>query len=231
MRARNVKPGLFANEVLADTDAYTVLTFIGLWSLADREGRLEDRVRRIHLQLHALRGDLDETEKALKTLNDQGHIVRYQVGNERYIQVVNFRKHQRPHVREAASTIPPFDPAPAKDEPGTDQGNALVQPRCSDSGFSDSGFGSPLNPENGSSDSGLGSPLNADPGIPPAAPRHAEPEPECERAEEIEKAKKVIREPKHQKFTDHDLATVANVPVAVIREAKQQIRQSTRRVQ
>ena len=46
-RARNIKPGFFKNEFLAEMPCEVRLLFIGLWTLADREGRLEDRPKRI----------------------------------------------------------------------------------------------------------------------------------------------------------------------------------------
>ena len=49
-RARNVKPGLMANERLAELPAIARLLFVYLWVLADREGRLEDRPKRIAAQ-------------------------------------------------------------------------------------------------------------------------------------------------------------------------------------
>ena len=51
MRARNIKPGFFENEELADLPPLTRLLYIGLWLLADREGRLENRPRRIKAQI------------------------------------------------------------------------------------------------------------------------------------------------------------------------------------
>jgi len=43
MRSRNIKPGFFMNELLPEIELLGRLLFIGLWLLADREGRLEDR--------------------------------------------------------------------------------------------------------------------------------------------------------------------------------------------
>ena len=43
MRARNIKPGFFKNDALAELDFAGRLLFIGLWGIADRAGRLEDR--------------------------------------------------------------------------------------------------------------------------------------------------------------------------------------------
>jgi len=42
-------------------------------------------------------------------LAERGFIQRYQVNGERFIQVVNFTKHQNPHVKESASSIPAPD--------------------------------------------------------------------------------------------------------------------------
>ena len=50
-RARNIKPGFFDNETLGELPALTRLLFIGLWCLADREGRLQDRPKRIKKEL------------------------------------------------------------------------------------------------------------------------------------------------------------------------------------
>ena len=43
MRTRLLKPGFFMNEELARLPVRARLLFAGLWCLADREGRLEDR--------------------------------------------------------------------------------------------------------------------------------------------------------------------------------------------
>lgn len=46
MRARNIKPGFFKNEDISECSPSARLLFIGLWMLADREGRLEYRPKR-----------------------------------------------------------------------------------------------------------------------------------------------------------------------------------------
>lgn len=107
-RTRSIKPGFFDNETLGDLHPLTRLLFIGLWCIADREGRLEDKPRRIKKILLGYDDvDADETDKMLQNLHNSGFIYRYSIGEERYIEVVNFTKHQNPHVREKASEIPP----------------------------------------------------------------------------------------------------------------------------
>ncbi len=103
-RARNIKPGFFKNETLAECSPLARLLFAGLWCLADREGRLEDRPKRIRAEI--LPYDDGSVDDMLGELHDAGFILRYHVGNERFIQVLNFTKHQNPHCRESGSTIP-----------------------------------------------------------------------------------------------------------------------------
>lgn len=104
-RARNIKPSFFTNEQLVELPFSTRLLFVGLWCLADREGRLEDRPKRIKMAIFP--GDEVNVEKAVCDLNEVGFIQRYDVDGEKFIQVLNFVKHQRPHHMEVASVIPP----------------------------------------------------------------------------------------------------------------------------
>lgn len=106
-RARNIKPALFKNEVLGVADPLYTLAFEGLWLLADREGRIEDRPLRIKAEIFPYRDGLN-IENILDWLASSGFIVRYQYGENRYIQVINFAKHQNPHKNEVASEIPEF---------------------------------------------------------------------------------------------------------------------------
>ena len=103
-RARNLKPSLFKNEKLAELGPYAILLFEGLWCLADRRGRLEDRPKRIKIEiLPYFDCDCDDL---LRLLHEEGFIWRYSVGGIGYIQVLKFEKHQNPHKNEAESTIP-----------------------------------------------------------------------------------------------------------------------------
>ena len=103
-RARNIKPGFFKNEDLAEMDMATRLLFIGLWTLADKEGRLEYRPKRIKAEVFPYE-DVD-AEAAIDALAADEFLCVYQVGRKRYIQVNNWKKHQSPHHKEADSEIP-----------------------------------------------------------------------------------------------------------------------------
>lgn len=103
-RSRNIKPGFFKNEVLATLPAFTRLLFAGIWTLADREGRLEDRPMRIKMELFPC--DNVDVAEMLQQLEDGGFIKRYEVNGEKLVQVLAWSKHQNPHHTEKASTYP-----------------------------------------------------------------------------------------------------------------------------
>ena len=104
-RARNIKPSFFSNEQLAHCSPWARLCFVGLWCLADREGRLEYRPTRIKMQLFP--GDSVDVEPLLEELAHQDLILRYRVGPLQLVQVLAFHKHQHPHFKEPPSELPP----------------------------------------------------------------------------------------------------------------------------
>jgi hypothetical protein len=104
-RARNIKPAIMDNEGLADLEPLTRLLFIYLWMLADREGRLEDRPKRIAAQAFPYDRAAD-IDAMLNQLQAAGFIQRYQAKGMAIIQIVNFLKHQTPHGTEKDSELP-----------------------------------------------------------------------------------------------------------------------------
>jgi len=104
-RARNIKPGFFKNEDLAECSPWARLCFAGLWTLADREGRLEDRAKRVKGELFAF--DTIEVEPLLVELERYGFLVRYQIDGASFIQISKFSTHQTPHYSEKKSAIKP----------------------------------------------------------------------------------------------------------------------------
>ncbi|WP_419248003.1 hypothetical protein [Stutzerimonas stutzeri] len=103
-RSRNIKPGFFQNEDLQELDFATRLFFIGLWTEADKEGRLEDRPKKLKNALFP--ADDVEVEQMLDGLAAYGFISRYERAGKKIIQIVKWAKHQNPHRREAPSTLP-----------------------------------------------------------------------------------------------------------------------------
>ena len=82
-RSRIIKPEFFQNEDLVVLPPLARLLFIGLWQLADREGRLEDRPGKIKLAV--LPADECDIDDLLRQLAEKELIVRYQLGSARYL--------------------------------------------------------------------------------------------------------------------------------------------------
>jgi len=105
-RARNIKPGFFLNDLLAEIDPLGRLLFAGLWTIADREGRLEDRPKKIKAAV--LPYDDCDVDHLLNELSKRDFIIRYEVNGEKFIQIAKWEKHQNPHYKEVKSEIPPY---------------------------------------------------------------------------------------------------------------------------
>ena len=109
MRARNIKPGFFQNERLVELPAEVRLLFIGLWMCADREGRIEDRPKKIKMQVFP--ADDFNVDSMLNDLESEELVQRYEHEGRRCIWIPNFHVHQSPHQKEVPSKLPP---APGK---------------------------------------------------------------------------------------------------------------------
>lgn len=103
-RSRNIKPGFFQNEVLAEMDFATRLLFIGLWTEADRDGKLEDRPKKIKMAIFP--ADNVDVDAMLTTLHKGELITRYQSGDLSLIKINKWEKHQSPHHTEKQSVLP-----------------------------------------------------------------------------------------------------------------------------
>jgi hypothetical protein len=103
-RIRTIKPEYFTDDDLAALSPLARLAFIGLWTQADKAGRLEDRPRR----LKALIAPYDDVDfdALLDQLVEGRFLVRYEVDGRRYLQVRTWEKHQRPHHSEPESAFP-----------------------------------------------------------------------------------------------------------------------------
>lgn len=143
-RARNIKPAIMDNEELADLDPLARLLFIYLWMLADRDGRMEDRPKRIAAQ--ALPYDRSaDVDAMLSDLHKAGFIHRYEVDGIRVIQITSFLKHQSPHGTEKDGELPDVNGAftvhkrgrhgCVTGEPLLDNGEPTVRQRCVNGGL------------------------------------------------------------------------------------------------
>lgn len=111
-RIRYLKPDFFKDDDLATLPFEARLFFAGLWNFADKAGRLEDRPIRLKAEIFPYDDVNVETclESLCKLKNGSGRpfIQRYEASGEKYIQIINWEKHQKPHHTEKDSIIPPL---------------------------------------------------------------------------------------------------------------------------
>lgn len=103
-RARTIKPGYFTNDLLAECDPLARILFAGLWTVADRDGRMVCRPARIKAQV--LPYDDCDIDELLWQLQRRRFVVIYEVNGVRYLQIEGFARHQNPHPREVSESIP-----------------------------------------------------------------------------------------------------------------------------
>ena len=121
-RIRQIKPEFYLDDELAQCSRDARLLFPGLWMLADRDGRLENRPAKIKAQVFPYDNDIDaaRTSELLAQLQAQRFILIYEVGGRSYIQIRTFAKHQHCHRNELPSKIP----APNQNELSLKTGSA-----------------------------------------------------------------------------------------------------------
>lgn len=110
-RARNIKPGFFENEFLGKLPGDIQLLFIGLWTLADREGVVELRLGKIRKAIFGFRSDIDDQKingyiTVIERLDNGSMLVRARYDKCDYIIVTNFEYHQKPHHTEKKGKLP-----------------------------------------------------------------------------------------------------------------------------
>lgn len=137
-----MKPSIFKNEELAKLGPWHFILFEGLWCMADRKGRLEDRPERIEAEIFPFKFQRVKVDSMLNELanSPQQFILRYTKANQSYIQITNFLDHQYPHLREAESIIP----APEKHSASTRKAHLNPESLDTKSGVTESPI---LNPE------------------------------------------------------------------------------------
>jgi len=106
LRSRNVKPGLFSNESVAECSPEARYAFIGLWCVADCYGRLENRPKKLKMLI--MPADSVKMEELILELVEHGLVSVYGP-NDKYIWVNGFTENQNPHPDEkrAGSKLPP----------------------------------------------------------------------------------------------------------------------------
>lgn len=121
-RIRMVKPEFFDDPQVGELSPLARLFFIGLWTQADREGRLIDDPRRLKARLfpfddvdiNALADELHQkdmirrykTRRAVEKHGEHSNRHDEPCKNVSFIWIRKFIFHQRPHPKEPASVIP-----------------------------------------------------------------------------------------------------------------------------
>jgi hypothetical protein len=104
-RIRAIKPRFFISEAVASVSAFGRLLFIGLWTVADREGRLVWKPKEIKAQIFPHDDGLLLAPLA-EELVRAGLVRFYVLDGVTYAWLPGFAEHQRPHPKEPASAIP-----------------------------------------------------------------------------------------------------------------------------
>jgi hypothetical protein len=105
-RIRTIKPEFFTSLSNADLSIPARLTFIGLWTHADDQGRCVDDARLIKAALWPLERSVKAIEADLDELDQGDKIQRYEVAGRRFLSVTEWLTHQRIN-RPTPSKYPP----------------------------------------------------------------------------------------------------------------------------
>lgn len=105
-RIRTIKPDFFTSESIAALPYEARLTFIGLWTHADDEGRCVDNTKLIRAAIWPLDDrTLGDIEKDIEELVIGGMVERYSVDGRNYLHIPGMSKHQRVN-RPTPSRLP-----------------------------------------------------------------------------------------------------------------------------
>lgn len=133
-RIRTIKPEFFTSLTLSTVSRDARLTFIGLWTYCDDDGRGRDESRLIKAAVWPLddKVTVDVVERHLVELADAGLVQRYAVSGQRCVVVRNWKEHQKID-RPKASILPPPPSRRAEDagavvEPSTIPPRAVDEP-------------------------------------------------------------------------------------------------------
>lgn len=142
-RIRTIKPAFFRSEDVSALSFRARLTWIGLWTYVDDEGRGRDDARLIKGELWPLEDEVtwQEVERDLMELSRSGHVLRYEVSNRHFLSIPTWADHQvisRPTksklpapkdglIRENLRLIEDSMSAPVIDTAGSGTGNREVE--------------------------------------------------------------------------------------------------------
>lgn len=169
-RIRSVKPEFWIDEKVVEMGLAARLLFIGLWNFADDQGYIDDKPRRIKMQVFP--GDDFDVDPLLDELVAAGLLVRYDSPVGPVLHVRNWDKHQKVD----RSSAPRFEPSTLVVRTTPPRPAALPQVSPPREGSSSRIEGSPASLDAEGKGSGSGRDLDLE-GIARRAPRSAAREP------------------------------------------------------
>jgi len=110
MRKRLISPEFFQHDGLGTCSLRARLLFVGLWTICDKAGRMRWNSLVVHGQLFPFERDAD-IDAAVAELARVGSVRLYRVGSREYLEIPSWLDHQRPHPKEAESSLPGPDAA------------------------------------------------------------------------------------------------------------------------
>lgn len=133
-RIRTIKPSFFSSLTIADLPIPARLTFVGLWTYVDDEGRGVDDPRLVKAELWPLDDDMTtrKVEGHLAAFADRGLIMRYSFSGRRYLQVVGWKEHQRINRPQQSNFPAPFSDSSVNDHGTSSEGARTDNARVSD---------------------------------------------------------------------------------------------------
>lgn len=129
-RIRSVKPAFFRSIAINKLPIATRLTFIGLWTYVDDEGRGVDDARLVKAELWPLddKYTAKRVEADLTLLAKEKRIVRYKSKGRAYIAITNWLEHQKiNHPQESSFPDPDALPDDSGNDPGKDQERSIQE--------------------------------------------------------------------------------------------------------
>lgn len=126
-RIRSIKPEFWASEKVGKMTVLARFTFVGLWSLADDDGRGRGNRAYLRAQLHPYSSDIDDADFSAALVElAQARLVQFYAGDDgcAYYYVPGFSEHQKIDKRWP-SKLPAPPPLPDKSASLPNQSESL----------------------------------------------------------------------------------------------------------
>lgn len=132
-----ISPEFFQHDGLGTCSLRARLLFVGVWTLCDKAGRMRWNSLVVHGQLFPFERDAD-IDAAVAELVRVGSVTLYRVGSREYLEIPSWLDHQRPHPKEAESSLPGPDAVPPKHDSSMIQAWPKHEPSMSPSTYGSS---------------------------------------------------------------------------------------------